>query len=320
MFDLANLNNLRSYDHLHSWEVYRLRETLTTLEGESIAAGVELTYDHAWLNMNTGETKVYFHDASGQEYGFAMQRARIAVFERMGRETRPLTTTSKFATTPPANPEGWALWLKSVDLEDAGKIMAGHTFGDSRTDAEKLMPALRFVHREFPEVGRWMADRADTLFHYWIGGATAGGEAAAMYESVRTSLDEIRAIFGKPPGRDPIPWPPGSKLPEPDVRTLPPPPDPKEWPRWLAASAEMPEAAALMKASRSNDPRTDADTLLTAARALHAKHPGVARWLADRARRFYYSWTAQATSGGEGVAMQGQVRAELDELERMLKR
>jgi hypothetical protein len=62
----------------------------------------------------------------------------------------------------------------------------------------------------------------------------------------------------------------------------------------------------------------DADTLRHAALRVAATQPGQARHLADRSLHMYHAWMAQATSGGEGAAMQSQVRSELKQLRQML--
>lgn len=60
--------------------------------------------------------------------------------------------------------------------------------------------------------------------------------------------------------------------------------------------------------------RRDGDILLRAARtASNAGQQELAAWLADRSLDFYHSWMSQATSGGEGCAMQNEIREELAE-------
>jgi len=100
--------------------------------------------------------------------------------------------------------------------------------------------------------------------------------------------------------------------------TSPPPPNPQRWLAWLAEQPDWEGAAKTMGQATSLDPRAEADTLLWAARAFRPFHPEIARWLADRSQTLYYTWTAQATSGGEGTAMQSQIRSQLAELEDIL--
>lgn len=64
--------------------------------------------------------------------------------------------------------------------------------------------------------------------------------------------------------------------------------------------------------------RADADVLRSAVLKLQASHPQAARHMAERSQRLYYSWMSQATSGGEGTAMQYEVRNELQELKQLL--
>ena len=62
----------------------------------------------------------------------------------------------------------------------------------------------------------------------------------------------------------------------------------------------------------------DAHALRHAALRVAATHPVEAWHLADRSLHAYHAWMAQATSGGEGAAMQSQVRDELKQLRQML--
>lgn len=93
---------------------------------------------------------------------------------------------------------------------------------------------------------------------------------------------------------------------------------------WLAARPEFARASALVAGARSSGnwgaAREDADTLRAAALSLEHSQPEVARWLADRALSFYHSWMSQATSGGEGTAMEYEVRNQLADMRRLLAR
>lgn len=90
---------------------------------------------------------------------------------------------------------------------------------------------------------------------------------------------------------------------------------------WLARQPGFERASAILGGKYDSGhwdaTRNDADVLRAAAKALAASHPGVARFLADRALSFYHAWMSQATSGGEGTAMQYQVREELKEMRRL---
>lgn len=105
----------------------------------------------------------------------------------------------------------------------------------------------------------------------------------------------------------------------PAMRT-PAPADPSCWAGWLAEHPDWEDAAKVMMGRGSCDSRADADTVYHAAWAFREIYPAVARWLAERSLQLYYAWTAQATSGGEGRAMQNEVRSHLDDLEAILKR
>lgn len=87
---------------------------------------------------------------------------------------------------------------------------------------------------------------------------------------------------------------------------------------WLATRPEFARAAAIAKGHRTTGhwgaSRDDADVLRRAAKLLEKSQPGVARWLAELSLTFYHTWMSQATSGGEGTAMEYEVRRELAEV------
>lgn len=95
-----------------------------------------------------------------------------------------------------------------------------------------------------------------------------------------------------------------------------------EWKRWLAEQPEFEDAAKVMNGELSKNnwgsARLDADTLRAAASALAPTEPAVARWLAERSLDLYHAWMSQATGGGEGSAMQYQIRPDLETLRRIL--
>ncbi|MEZ5355883.1 MAG: hypothetical protein R2762_24895 [Bryobacteraceae bacterium] len=92
---------------------------------------------------------------------------------------------------------------------------------------------------------------------------------------------------------------------------------------WLAARPEFARVAAIAAgAARANHwgaARADADELYHAAISLEKTAPGVARWLADLSLGRYHEWMSQATSGGEGTAMQSEVRGHLEKLRGLLR-
>lgn len=63
--------------------------------------------------------------------------------------------------------------------------------------------------------------------------------------------------------------------------------------------------------------REDAEVLRNAALRLEHSQPAVARRIATEALQLYHAWMAQATSGGEGAAMEYEVRSELREMRRI---
>lgn len=115
----------------------------------------------------------------------------------------------------------------------------------------------------------------------------------------------------------------GREWTEPEPEPEPAPPGGEEaWKTWLAAQPGFERAAAIVKGARSSGDwgasRNDADVVRKAAVAFAKKQPAVARWLADRSLNLYYSWMSQATSGGEGTAMEHEVRDYLAELRGIL--
>jgi hypothetical protein len=117
-------------------------------------------------------------------------------------------------------------------------------------------------------------------------------------------------------------WRPGQ--PRPPAVTVAAPAESEEgWLRWLAGLSDFEKAAAILAGEGSGQnwgsARADADVLRAAAAALRQNHPTMARWLATRSLDLYHTWMSQATSGGEGTAMQYEVRNELEELRRMVQ-
>lgn len=92
---------------------------------------------------------------------------------------------------------------------------------------------------------------------------------------------------------------------------------------WLQRQPAYKEAAAILSGRHATGDwgaaRRDADVLCRAARALAKSNPSVARWVASRSLDFYHAWMSQATSGGEGSAMQSEVSSELAEMRRLAR-
>jgi len=70
--------------------------------------------------------------------------------------------------------------------------------------------------------------------------------------------------------------------------------------------------------SNWNSSRADAEVLLAAAMDFERSQPAGARWLAEESEALFYCWTAEATSGGEGTAMQNEIRSDVKTIERIL--
>ena len=94
------------------------------------------------------------------------------------------------------------------------------------------------------------------------------------------------------------------------------------WRQWLAGQPDFEDVAKVLAGDSSvrnwGSARAGADTLRCAATTLRHSHPAIARWLAVRSLDLYHAWMSQATSGGEGTAMQYQVRNELEQLRQMI--
>ena len=120
-------------------------------------------------------------------------------------------------------------------------------------------------------------------------------------------------------------WRPGGKPPS----KLKPPPQgstEQDWLQWLASNADFEEAHQILtsgsrQAQDWDAHRRTAEVLRRAAVALAAaEQPAMAAWLADHALNHYHSWMSQATSGGEGSAMEYQVRDQLKEMRAISRR
>lgn len=187
-----------------------------------------------------------------------------------------------------------------------------HAFGIYR-----LTRAVRTTDgREYPP---------DTEFHFDFAvvntvakTAVVNGHIGSEDETVAfaTQGDEHREWFERP-GRE---WRPGRRAPPPSSM---PPPDPAEWAEWLARQPGFQEAGNIL-AGRTpggernwGTTRVEADRIRDAAIYFESIHPDFARWLADQGLHHYHAWMSQATSGGEGTAMQYEVRGDLARLRRI---
>lgn len=91
--------------------------------------------------------------------------------------------------------------------------------------------------------------------------------------------------------------------------------------RWLAAQPQFAQASRILAGQFTDSyGYGDADVLRRAALALEHTQPQIAAWLADRSLDLYHAWMSQATSGGEGTAMQNQIRNELADMRRLIER
>lgn len=163
---------------------------------------------------------------------------------------------------------------------------------------------------------------AEFMFDYGI--ANVFTRDAMLYFTVNdqevvfdTRAGEYRELFvptgleGRPSRREPT-------APPEDLQPV----DESQWLEWLAARPEYQRAAAILKGLHTDNhwsaARDEADVLRRASNRLEAIQPAMSRWLADQSLNAYHAWMSQATSGGEGAAMEYQVRDDLKELRKRL--
>lgn len=146
----------------------------------------------------------------------------------------------------------------------------------------------------------------DSEFH----GTGSSGQPVVF----RTKGDEYKRIV----------WDGREFWPEPEKKapaTAAPAPPAGQEAAWLARQPGFGAASAILAGQFSagdwGAARRDADVLRAAAKALADSHPSVARFLADKSLHMYHVWMSQATSGGEGTAMQYEVREELKEMRKL---
>ncbi|MCW5976981.1 MAG: DUF3601 domain-containing protein [Bryobacteraceae bacterium] len=115
--------------------------------------------------------------------------------------------------------------------------------------------------------------------------------------------------------------------PEPDFSAQPTFPSIPHAPQWEAFDGEIRAAielarqrrydeawAAILKTLEGPDPwgvqlQTAAGNLGAAAASVAGKNDELAEWLSDKSTDLWYSWGAQATSGGEGVARRAYMKS-----------
>lgn len=190
-----------------------------------------------------------------------------------------------------------------------------HAFGIYR-----LTRALRTTDgREYPP---------DTEFHFDFAVVNTVAKTAVVNGHIgseddtaafATQGDEHREWFERT-GRE---WRPAPKKQHTAIASSVPL-DPAEWAEWLAKQPRFQEAGEILAgralgAGERNWGTThvEADRIRDAAIYFESIHPELARWLADQGLHHYYAWMSQATSGGEGTAMQYEVREDLARLRRI---
>jgi hypothetical protein len=97
----------------------------------------------------------------------------------------------------------------------------------------------------------------------------------------------------------------------------------EDWPAWLAQQEGFADATAILNGKYRDGwggALSDGEVLLGCAKHFETTHKGLAQWLADHALNLFHGWMSQATSGGEGTAMQYQIRDELKEARRIAGR
>jgi hypothetical protein len=135
---------------------------------------------------------------------------------------------------------------------------------------------------------------------------------------LRTQANAHRALFEKLYGEETRPVPEVRLV---DISGLPE--RAEEWPAWLAKQPEFSEASAILYGKYRDGwggSVSDGEVLLRCAKHFETTHIGLAAWLADKALDMFHSWMSQATSGGEGTAMQYQIREQLKDARRIAGR
>jgi hypothetical protein len=135
---------------------------------------------------------------------------------------------------------------------------------------------------------------------------------------VRTQNNAHRALFEKLYGDETRPAKVEKKV---DIAGLPE--NSEDWPAWLAKQQGFADATAILNGKYRDGwggSLSDGEVLLGCAKHFETTHKGLAVWLAERALDFFHGWMSQATSGGEGTAMQYQIREQLKEARRIAGR
>lgn len=135
---------------------------------------------------------------------------------------------------------------------------------------------------------------------------------------VRTQANAHRALFEKLYGEETRPVVEEKKV---DLSGLPEAQE--HWPTWLSRQHGFGEAAAILEGKYRQGwggALSDGEVLLDCARHFEKSHQALTQWLAERALDCFHSWMSQATSGGEGTAMQYQIREQLKDARRMAGR
>lgn len=135
---------------------------------------------------------------------------------------------------------------------------------------------------------------------------------------VRTQANAHRALFEKLYEEETRPAKVEKKV---DITGLPEAQE--DWSVWLENQRGFEDVAAILSGKYEDGwggSLSDGKVLLGTAQHFETTHKGLAAWLADRALNFFHGWMSQATSGGEGTAMQYQIREELKEARRIAGR
>lgn len=135
---------------------------------------------------------------------------------------------------------------------------------------------------------------------------------------VRTQANAHRALFEKLYGEETRPAKVEKKV---NIAGLPEAQE--DWPAWLAKQQGFEDATAILNGKYREGwggALSDGEVLLGCAKHFETTHKELAAWLADKALDMFHSWMSQATSGGEGTAMQYQIREQLKDARRMAGR
>lgn len=199
MFDLDRLH-LRQFDQFQPRRVFEMPVGLKNIDGAPIPAGLEFRFDHAIVNVNTGDAEIHGTGPNGEPVAFrTVGGEHKSLFVWTGREHWPQENPDPVSRESHVTPGAEAEWLRAGGFGEAAAIVSGrYSSGDwdaSRRDADVLRRAARALDRAHRPMARFLADLSLSCYHAWMSQATSGGEGTAMEHSVREELKEMRKLL-----------------------------------------------------------------------------------------------------------------------------